>query len=378
MHERKIDGRIEPVRKTKRMIVAYSGGFETSLAIPRLARDSGAEIVTVTVDVGQGGDLANVRERALSLGAVRAHVIDARDEFIHDFILPSLQAGALQDGVYPLSHAMVQALVARRLVQVARMEEASAIVHGALPGNRIHLEVPLEALDPAIERIAAHQLTAVDDATLDQAKGWGIPTPSATWRDRIGVNLWERWLDVGPIASPGGRLPEEMFALTRAAQDSPDDPAYVDVDFESGTPVRINGIEMPLLDMIESLETIAGSHGVGRLQRIVQLPDGPSLELHEAPAAVVLHAAHVALETRAIGHAAAQQKRTLSRTYADLIANGNWFAAARRELDAVLRERQPQVTGGVRLTLFKGDSLVVSGQLSLNVDEGLRRRATVG
>jgi len=363
----------------KRIIVAYSGGLETSLAIRELSRHPETEVITVTVDVGQGDDLADIRERALSLGAVRAHVIDARDELIRSFIVPSLHAGALQDGVYPLSPHMTSALIAGRLVSIARMENASTIVHGSTR-HPDRLEVPMRALDSALELATAQQF--VPEAVSASAAGWardlGISVGDR-WSDRVDVNLWGRSIDVGPVPNAGGRLPDEMFALTRAISESPDEPAYVDIEFAGGTPVKINGIDMPLLEIIESLETIAGSHAVGRLERIVVSDDGvASVEIHEAPSAVVLHAAHEVLEGCLIERELGQRKQALSRRYAELVASGGWFDQARAEMDAFVAGVQSGVTGVVRAKLFKGECTVVGGQSTASTDDERRRRATVG
>ena len=364
----------------KRIIVAHTGGLETSLAIRALSQSADTEVITVTVDVGQGDDLADIRERALSLGARRAHVIDARVELIRRFIVPSLHASALQDGVYPLSAHMTGALVAGRLVAVARMEGASMIVHGSTR-HRARIEGPVRALDGSIELAIAQQFIpdALSAASENWARDLGIRLGGDTWSDRVEVNLWGRSIDLGPVPNPGGRLPEEMFALTRTVAESPDDPAYVDIEFESGTPVRINGIDMPLLEIIESLETIAGSHAVGRLQRPITSEAGvASVEIHEAPSAVVLHAAHDALETYAIAREKVQHKQAVSRRYAELVASGGWFDPAREEMDAFVATLQSDVKGMVRTKLFKGECTVVGGETAASADGEHRTRATVG
>jgi argininosuccinate synthase len=361
----------------KRVVVAYTGGIDTSLAIRELSR-SGIDVITVTVDVGQGVDLADIRERALSLGALRAHVIDARDEFVRRFIVPSLQAGALQDGVYPLSAHMTRALVAGRLVSIARMESASTILHGST-SDRSRLEAPIRTLDNTIGVTTAQQCIpdALSAASANWARELGISFGGDSWSKRVDVNLWGRSGGLGPLPNAGGRLPDEIFVLTRPVAEAPDDPAFVDIEFAGGTPIKLNGIDMPLVEIIESLETIAGSHGVGRLERSVPSADSVCVEVHEAPSAVVLHAAHDALEQIVVDRERAERKAAVSRKYAELVASGGWFDAARAEMDTFVATLQPVVTGVVRAKLHKGECTVVSGQATA-IDDAHRRRATVG
>nr|AYM55767.1 hypothetical protein [uncultured bacterium] len=362
----------------KRVVVAYTGELDTSLAIRELSR-SGIDVITVTVDVGQGDDLADIRERALSLGALRAHVIDARDEFVRRFIVPSLQASALQDGVYPLSAHLTRALVAGRLVSIARMESASTILHGST-SDRSRLEAPIRALDSSIEVTTVQQFTpdALSAASAHWARELGINIGGDSWSRHVDVNLWGRSIELGPLPTAGGRLPDEMFVLTRPVAEAPDDPAFVDIEFAGGTPIKLNGIDMPLLEIIESLETIAGSHGVGRLERsVASAADGVCVEVHEAPSAVVLHAAHDALERIVIDRERAEQKMAISRRYAELVASGGWFDAARAEMDTFVATLQPAVAGVVRAKLHKGECTIVSGH-STTTDDAHRRRATVG
>lgn len=304
-----------------RIVLAHSGGLHTSAAISWLAGQYQAEVVTLTLDLGQGGELADVRERALSAGAVRAHVIDAREELVRDYILPSLQAGAVYEGQYPLAAALGRALIAKRLVDVARMESASRVAYGT------GLEAAVRTLNPSLTVITPLQGSEHDARTGD-------------------ANLWGRSLGA-----------DGNFTLTRAAKDCPDEPAHIEVEFEAGIPVRANGIEMPMLELIESLEIIAGAHGVGRREQV------------EAPAAVLLHAAHHDLETFVMPRDLDRVKQDLARVYADLVHDGRWFSPTREAIDAFVRTIQPRVTGSVRLKLYKGDCRVV-GRTSPFVCEG--------
>jgi argininosuccinate synthase len=344
--------------------MAYSGGLDTSVAIPWLAEQYGAEVITVTLDVGQGRELADVRERALALGAVRAHVIDAREEFLRDYIVPALHAGALYEDRYPLATALARPLVAKRMVEVARMERASAVAHGCRgKGNdQVRLDVSARAFEPTIRVIAPARewdMSRQDAIEYARARQLAVPTtvesPYST-----DANLWGRSIECGVLEDPWAESPEDIFMLTRAPRDCPDEPAYVDIEFAAGIPVRANGIEMPLLELIESLDTIAGSHGVGRIDMVENRLVGiKSREIYEAPAAVILHAAHRELERFVIARDLERIKHDLGRAYADLVYNGLWFSQTREAIDAFVRTIQPRVTGSVRLKLFKGDCRIV-------------------
>jgi argininosuccinate synthase len=348
----------------ERIVVAYSGGLDSSVAIRWLAEQYGAEIITLTLDVGQGGELADIRERALALGAVRAHVIDAREEFVRDYIVPALQAGALYEDQYPLATALARPLVARRLIDVARMERATAVAHGCRgKGNdQVRLDVSARSIEPDVRVIAPARMWEMSPAEVfEYAKTRNLPvareeeTPYST-----DANLWGRSIECGVLEDPWLEPPDEIFTLTRSTRDCPNDPAYVEVDFEAGVPVRANGIEMGMLELLESLDTIAGAHGVGRIDMVENRLVGiKSREVYEAPAAVVLHAAHRELEKLVIARDLERIKHDLARRYADLVYNGLWFSQTREAIDAFVRTIQPRVSGVVRLKLFKGSCLVV-------------------
>lgn len=357
----------------QRIVLAYSGSRDTSAAIPWLATCHRAEVIAVTLDLGQGSELADIRERALALGAVRAHVLDARDEFVRDYILPALQAGAIYEDRYLLATALGRPLIAKRLLDVARMEGASAVAHGR-SGNandQVRLDVSLRALDSSM-RIAStpDAAPASREEAVAHARERGVALPPAGGPYSTDANLWGRSIAFGLLTDPWVEPPEEVYALTRAAKDCPDEPAFVTVDFQDGVPVRANGIEMPLLEMIESLETIAGAHGVGRIDMVENRLVGlKSREVYEAPAAVVLHTAHRELESLVITRDLERVKHDLARTYADLVYNGLWFSQARLAIDAFVRSIQSRVTGSVRLRLFKGDCRVVGRRSPNQIDE---------
>src|SRR5688572_27215857 len=347
-----------------RILLAYSGGLETTVAIPWLREQFDAEVITMTVDLGQGLELASIHERALAAGAVRAHVLDARDEFVREYILPALQAGAVYEDRYPLATALARPLIAKRLVEIARMEGASAIAHGCsgIHNDHVRLEASVRALDPAIQIIAPGQTWGLSlEQKHDIAKQHNITVPdSRTNGYSIDTNLWGRAIAAGVLEDAWVEPPEDIYTLTRSPLECPDEPAYVELAFESGVPVRANGVELPLLELIESLEIIAGAHGVGRIDVVENRLAGiKAREVYEAPAAVVLHTAHKELEKLVIPRELERVKHDLSRIYADLVYSGLWFSHTRETIDAFVAAVQPRVTGSVRLKLFKGDCRIV-------------------
>ena len=347
-----------------RIVLAYSGGLDTSVAIPWLAERYGAEIVAVTLDLGQGRELEAVRERALATGAVRAHVLDVRAEFAREYILPALKADAIYEDRYPLATALGRPLIARRLVEIAEMEQATAIAHGCTgKGNdQVRLDVSTRALNPALKVIAPARIwnmTRPDEIEYARARGIAVPATVASPYS-TDANLWGRSIECGVLEDPWTEPPEEIYALTKAPGACPDTPAYVEIEFERGVPVRLNGVDMPLVELIDTLGVIAGGHGVGRIDMVENRLVGiKSREIYEAPAGVVLHAAHRELQKFVTPRDLERLARDLSVRYADLVYNGLWFTVMREALDAFVDRVQERVTGTIRLKLFKGDCRVV-------------------
>ncbi|MCC7043787.1 MAG: argininosuccinate synthase [Acidobacteria bacterium] len=348
-----------------RIVLAYSGGLDTSVAIPWLAEKYRAEIVTVTMDLGQGKELDDARERALALGAVRAHVLDLRTEFARDFVLPALQAGAVYEDRYPLATALGRPLIAKHLVEIARLEGASVVAHGCgtEKGNdAIRIDLAVRALNPDLEVLAP---LGVWDVTKQEkvafAKKRGIPVPAgADSPYTTDVNLWGRSIEYGVLDDPWLEPPDDVYLLTRAPRDAPDIPAYVEVEFERGVPVAINGVTLSLVELISSLETIAGAHGVGRIDLLEnRLGDTKSREIYEAPAGVLLHAAHNELQKYVTPRELARLASEVGVRYADLVYNGDWYSPTREAMDALVAKVQERVTGAIRLKLYKGDHRVV-------------------
>ncbi len=347
-----------------RIVLAYSGGLDTSVAIPWLAEKYGAEVVAVTMDLGQGRELDDIRERAIAVGAVRAHVLDVREEFARDFIVPALQAGAIYEDRYPLATALGRPLITKHLVRIAELEGATAIAHGCTgKGNdQVRMDVSARALNPAIRVIAPARewgMTRPDE--IEYARARGIPVPATIASPySTDANLWGRSIECGVLEDPWCEPPEEIYALTKGPADCPNEPAYLEIEFAAGVPVGINGVPMSLVELIGSIETIAGAHGVGRVDMVENRLVGiKSREIYEAPAASVLHAAHKELEKLVIPRDLERVKHDMSRLYADLVYNGLWFTPTREAIDAFTAKVQERVTGVIRVKLFKGNCTVV-------------------
>ena len=329
------------------VVLAYSGGARSNAAIPWLADKHRAEVVTVTLDLGQSSDMNEIRSHALSSGAARAHVIDAREEFARDLVLPSLKAGALSDTRYPMATALTRPLIARTLVQIAKIENAAQVAHGAIGRDRRRLAQPIATLNPTLKEIACAEETGF-------AAKAGEPSPN-----RIDDNLWGR--TIGRRGDDGSAEPDEaVFKVTRRLDEAPVKPAHVEIEFERGAAVGINGVTMRLGELIESLQTIAGEHGVGRLDRIKVKPDGTrSRAFYEAPAAVVLHLAHAELWRYVSSESQQRFDTAVSSAYVEAIDRGEWFDPLRTGLDAYVNATSEQMTGTIRVRLLKGGAQVV-------------------
>jgi argininosuccinate synthase len=348
----------------KKIVLAYSGGLDTSVAIPWLKEKYGAEIIAVTLDLGQGRELNQIRERAMSTGAIRCHVLDVREEFARDYIVPALQADALYEDRYPLATALSRPLIAKKLVEIAHMENASSIAHGCTgKGNdQVRIDVSARAIDPSIAVIAPARewgMTRAEEIAYARARNVSVPTTIASPYS-TDQNLWGRSIECGVLEDPWNEPPDEIYTLTKAPASAPAAPAYVEITWHAGVPVAINGVEMPLVELIDSLETIAGVHGVGRIDMVENRLVGiKSREIYEAPAAVPLHQAHRELEELVISKDLQRLKQRLSQEYADIVYNGLWFSPTRSAIDAFMQNIQPRVTGTIRLKLYKGDCRVV-------------------
>jgi len=288
-----------------------------------------------------------IRSHALSAGASRAHVIDAREEFARDIVLPSLKAGALSDTRYPMATALTRPLIAKTLVQIAAIENAAQVAHGALGRDRRRLAQPISTLNPTLKELAC-----AEEAGFTAQQGDGTA-------NRIDDNLWGR--TIGRRGDDGSAEPEEsLFKVTKRLEEAPAKAAHVAIEFERGAAVGINGVTMRFGELIESLQTIAGEHGVGRLDRIKVKADGTrSRAFYEAPAAVVLHLAHAELWRYVSSESQQRFDTAVSAAYVEAIDRGEWFDPLRTGLDAYVNATSEQMTGTIRVRLLKGGAQVV-------------------
>jgi len=349
----------------ERIVLAYSGGLETSAAISWLAGKYRAEVVTLTLDLGEGQALDDIRERALAIGAVRAHVLDARDELARAFVLPALQAGAVGHGGDPLAAALSRPVIARKLVEIAHIEAAKSVAHGdrrfgsTLPGA---IDRSVAAIDPAIKVIPLAQAWGLSQAQLvPYAKERGIPVSVNIGRSHeTDANLWGRSVQGGLLVDSWQDVPEELYQTTKSAAEAPERPAVVEIEFARGVPQKLNGIAMSLVELVQSLDAIAGAHGVGRADRVNGSVEGAaSREIFEGPAAAVLALAHRDLQLVVTPPDLQRLTAELGVTYADLVRGGQWDTATREAIDAFVGNVQQHVTGTVRLQLYKGGCRVV-------------------
>ena len=347
-----------------KIVLAYSGGLDTSVAIRWLKEKYNSDIIAVTADVGNERDFSVIKEKAVNAGAIKALVIDAKDTFVRHFVFPALKADALYEGQYPLATALGRPLIAKILVDVARAEGATAIAHGCTgKGNdQVRIEVGVNSLAPDISIIApAREWGMTREESINYAQRYGIPVPvTVSSPYSVDENLWGRSSECGVLEDPWVEPPEDAFAWTKSPAEAPDSPAYVEIGFEQGTPVTIDGQKMGGVALIQKLNEMAGGHGVGRIDHIENRLVGiKSREIYEAPAAVVLLQAHKALEAMTLSKEQLRFKEKVAVEYADLVYNGLWFTSLHEDLTAYVQSTQRFVTGTVKLKLHKGASMVV-------------------
>jgi argininosuccinate synthase len=349
---------------TDKVVLAYSGGLDTSVAIRWLRDKYDVEIIAVTIDVGNEKDFAAVRQKALRVGAVKALVIDGKELFVKYFIFPALQANALYEGQYPLATALSRPLMAKLLVDAALAEGAVAIAHGCTgKGNdQVRFEVGINALAPQMKIIApAREWGMTREQTIAYARKNNIPVPVTVASPySIDENLWGRSIECGVLEDPWAEPPADAYTLTKAPADAPNRPQYIEIAFDKGVPVSLDGVELDGIALVKKLNETAGRHGIGRIDHIENRLVGiKSREIYEAPAAVVLIQAHQALEAMTMSKDQLRFKQKVAVEYADLIYNGLWFSQLNRDLSAYILSSQRYVSGTVRVKLFKGQATVV-------------------
>jgi argininosuccinate synthase len=345
------------------VVLAYSGGLDTSVAVRWLA-DRGFDVVALLADVGQGVDAPAVEARARAAGACAVVVCDVREEFANEYVLPVLQAGALYEGRYPLVSALSRPLIAKLLVEAGREHGAHAVAHGCTgKGNdQVRFETAVGALAPDLAVLAPVRdwgMTRDEEIAYAQEHGIAVDVRSGAAYS-IDQNLWGRSIEAGPLEDPWVAPPEEIYALTAPPEQAPDEPQEVEVEIEAGVPVAIDGEALDLADLIACAAGIAGAYGVGRIDMVENRLVGiKSREIYEVPAAALLLAAQAGVEELVLERDLAHAKRELAGRYAELAYNGLWFSPLRGALAAFMGEAAAAVTGTARLRLVRGTCTVV-------------------
>ncbi|HTU90395.1 MAG TPA: argininosuccinate synthase [Gemmataceae bacterium] len=347
-----------------KVILAYSGGLDTSVMVPWIGEKYNLEVVSFTVDLGQGEDIERIRQKALRTGAVDAVALDARNLFVDCFVFPALMAGALYEGKYPLATALGRPLIAKLMVDAAREHNAIAVAHGCTgKGNdQVRFDVTFQTLAPHLKIIApVREWKMSRDEEIAFAAQHGIPVEATKESPySIDLNLWGRSCEAGVLEDPWDEPPADAFAWTVDPAQAPNEPLYFTLDFEHGRPVALDGQKLDGVPLIERLNKLGGQHGVGRIDHVENRLVGiKSRELYEAPAAVILHEAHRELESLCLSKQAQRFKTLVSQEYADIIYNGLWFSAFHQDLFAFVSSSQRFVAGQVRVKLFKGKATVV-------------------
>ncbi|MGQ9594113.1 MAG: argininosuccinate synthase [Anaerolineae bacterium] len=352
-------------KRVKKVVLAYSGGLDTSIIVPWLKENYGCEVITFTADIGQEEELEGLEAKALASGASKAYIEDLREQFLTEFVFPTLQAGAVYEREYLLGTSFARPLIARRQVEIADLEGADAVAHGCTgKGNdQVRFELTYKAFNPHLTVIAPWRewhIRSREDA-LAYAQAHGIPVAATAKkiysRDR---NLWHLSHEGGDLEDPWKEPPEDVFVLTRSPAAAPEEPAYVVISFEKGVPVALDGKPMGPVELVTTLNRLGGLHGVGRVDLVEnRLVGMKSRGVYETPGGTILHIAHQALETLTLDRDTLHYKDLVAQRFAELVYYGQWYTPLREALFAFVGKTQETVTGDVRVKLYKGNCIVV-------------------
>ena len=352
----------------KKVVLAYSGGLDTSVIIPWLRETYGCEVIAFAADLGQGSELRGLKRKALQSGASRLYVEDVREEFVRDFVFPTLRADAVYQGKYFLATSIARPLIAKKQIEIAHREKADAVAHGATgKGNdQVRFELTYKSLDPDIQVIAAWRdpnwtILSREEAVA-YAKERGIPVPvTADKPYSLDANIWHLSHEGGPLEDPWNEPEEEMFELTVSPEKAPNKPTTIRIGFEKGIPVKVDGRRMGPVKMVERLNRVGGRNGVGRVDLVEdRLVGMKSHGVYECPAATILYTAHRELLHLVLDRRTFQERHRLGMLYAELAYNGEWFTPLRESIDAFVNVTEQMVTGEVKVKLFKGNCTVVA------------------
>ena len=357
--------------KANKVVLAYSGGLDTSIIIPWLKENYGAEVIAFAANIGQGSELKGLEEKAIRTGASKCIIEDLREEFVSEFALPVLRAGAIYERKYLLGTSFARPLIARRQVEIAEQENADAVAHGCTgKGNdQVRFELAFKALNPKLKIIAPWRewnLKSREDA-IDYAQARNIPITATKEKiyseDR---NIWHLSHEGGILEDPWKEPDESMYTLTVAPENAPEKPQYIEIEFETGTPVAVDGKRLRPVEVLELLNTVGGAHGVGRVDLVEnRLVGMKSRGVYETPGASLLMAAHRELESLTLDKATLHYKDLIAGKYAELVYNGQWFTPLRYAMDAFVDSTQIRVTGTVRMKLYKGNIITGRKKIAL-------------
>jgi argininosuccinate synthase len=355
--------------KAKKVVLAYSGGLDTSIIIPWLKDNYGAEVIAFAADIGQGSELKGLEEKAIKTGASKCIIEDLREEFICEFALPTLRAGAIYERKYLLGTSFARPLIARRQVEIAEQEGADAVSHGCTgKGNdQVRFELTYKSLNPKLRVIAPWREWDIKsrEDEIDYAQDRKVPITATKKKiyseDR---NLWHLSHEGGILENPWAEPEENMYVLTVSPEKAPDKPQYIEIEFANGNPIAVDGKKCGPVDLVETLNKVGGAHGVGRVDLVEnRLVGMKSRGVYETPGGTLLLVAHRELESLTLDKATLHYKDILAGKYAELVYNGQWFTPLRYAMDAFIDTIQTRVTGTVRLKLYKGN-IIIAGRKS--------------
>ncbi|WP_428846282.1 argininosuccinate synthase [Metallumcola ferriviriculae] len=344
----------------KKVVLAYSGGLDTSIIIPWLKENYGYQVIAMAADVGQGEELEPLEEKAIKTGAEKLYIERVTEEFLTDFVWPTLKAGAIYEGKYLLGTSFARPLIAKKLVEIAHQEGAEAIAHGATgKGNdQVRFELTVKALDPDLKIVAPWRewdIKSRDDA-IDYAKERGIPVPVTKKRPySMDRNIWHLSHEGGDLENPWNEPQDELYLMITPPKDAPDKPTYIEIDFEQGTPVAVDGERLAPVALLTKLNEAAAANGVGIIDMVEnRLVGMKSRGVYETPGGTVLYQAHRELEYLTLDRVTMHYKEQIALRYAELVYDGVWYSPLREALDAFVEVTQRTVTGKVRMKLYKG------------------------
>jgi argininosuccinate synthase len=348
----------------EKIVLAYSGGLDTSVSVKWIQEKYGYDVIAVSLDVGEGKDLEAIKDKALKVGAIKSYMIDAKEMLAKEYILPALKANCLYEGKYPISSALSRPLISKILVDIAEKEGAAAVAHGCTgKGNdQVRFEVSIQALNPKLKVVApVREWGMTRDEEILYAQENGIPIPVDLDNPfSIDANIWGRACEAGVLEDPWAEAPEAAFDWTNPLHLAPEEAEYVEIEFQQGVPVGLNGEKVELVQLIETLNELGGKHGVGRIDHIENRLVGiKSREVYENPAALILINAHKELEFLTLPREVTQFKTQVDQQMAKMIYDGLWYSPLKAALDAFVDETQKVVSGTIRVKLNKGNHMVV-------------------